>query len=133
MGKKGCILIADDKGEILESLKQLLKYDYAQIITTDDPEQIPALLAQHPVDLVLLDMNFRIGKTSGEDGLNTLFSKLTSKVSLVPGSTFINLDSSFDSNPSEGFADFGITDFINFVVSILFSFEIVSLLVVTSS
>jgi DNA-binding NtrC family response regulator len=72
MGKKGCILIADDKGEILESLKQLLKYDYAQIITTDDPEQIPAILAQYPIDLVLLDMNFTPGATSGKEGLHWL-------------------------------------------------------------
>lgn len=69
MSKKGCILIADDKMEILESLKQLLKYDYAQVITTDDPEQIPGILTQHPIDLVLLDMNFTPGATSGKEGL----------------------------------------------------------------
>src|SRR5210317_1461582 len=72
MSKKGCILIADDKMEILESLKQLLKYDYAQVITTDDPERIPVILAQYPIDLVLLDMNFEPGATSGKEGLHWL-------------------------------------------------------------
>jgi len=69
MGKPGNILIADDKKDILESLKKLLKYDYGKIITTDDPEQIPALLAQYSIDLVLLDMNFSPGATSGKEGL----------------------------------------------------------------
>jgi len=72
MGKTGSILIADDKKEILESLKKLLKYDYGKVITTDDPGQIPALLAQHSIDLVLLDMNFTPGTTSGKEGLNHL-------------------------------------------------------------
>ena len=72
MGEKGSILIADDKKEILESLKQLLKYDYGQVITTDDPEQIPALLSQYPFDIVLLDMNFTPGATSGKEGLHYL-------------------------------------------------------------
>jgi DNA-binding NtrC family response regulator len=72
MGKTGCILVADDKKEILESLKQLLKYDFAEIICVDDPGQILQKLAQHPVDLVLLDMNFSPGATSGREGLDYL-------------------------------------------------------------
>jgi len=69
MNKTGCILIADDKREILVSLKQLLKYDYGEIVTTDNPTSIPELLTQHPIDLVLLDMNFTPGSTSGQEGL----------------------------------------------------------------
>lgn len=72
MGKSGCILVADDKKEILESLKQLLKYDFAEIICVDDPGQILQKLAQYPVDLVLLDMNFSPGATSGSEGLHYL-------------------------------------------------------------
>ena len=72
MSKSGCILVADDNREILESLKQLLKYDYRQILLTDDPVRILPLLAQHSIDLVLLDMNFSPGATSGEEGLHYL-------------------------------------------------------------
>jgi len=72
MSKEGCILIADDKREILESLKQLLKYDYNEIIVLDDPSQIPASLSQNKIDVVLLDMNFSPGATSGKEGLHWL-------------------------------------------------------------
>ena len=72
MEKSGCILVADDKREILESLKQLLKYDYGEVICTDDPEQILQKLARNPVDMVLLDMNFSPGATSGKEGLRYL-------------------------------------------------------------
>jgi DNA-binding NtrC family response regulator len=72
MGKKGCIMVADDKKEILESLKQLLKYDYAEVICVDDPRQILTRMAEQPVDLVLLDMNFTPGATAGIEGLQSL-------------------------------------------------------------
>lgn len=72
MSKAACILVADDNGEILQSLKQLLKYDYAEILLASDPDQILPLLARHSVDLVLLDMNFSPGATSGKEGLQYL-------------------------------------------------------------
>ena len=72
MSKTGCILVDDDNREILQSLKQLLKYDYGEVLFTDDPNQILPRLAQHSVDLILLDMNFSPGATSGKEGLHFL-------------------------------------------------------------
>ena len=72
MTKTGTILVADDKKEILESLKQMLKYDFGTILTLDDPGKIPLTMENHQVDLVLLDMNFSPGLTSGEEGLKWL-------------------------------------------------------------
>jgi len=70
--KNGTILIADDNKDILESLKQLLKYDFGQIIAVSDPDKILFALSNFQVDLILLDMNFAPGSTSGVEGLNWL-------------------------------------------------------------
>ena len=51
--KNGTILIADDNKDILESLKQLLKYDFDQIIAISDPDKILFALSNFPVDLIL--------------------------------------------------------------------------------
>jgi len=40
--------------------------------TTTDPSQLPALLAEHTFDVVLLDMNFTLGATSGQEGIDWL-------------------------------------------------------------
>ena len=72
MTKTGTILVADDKKEILESLKQMLKYDFSTVITIDKPGQIPSMMETHQIDLVLLDMNFSPGATSGAEGLKWL-------------------------------------------------------------
>jgi DNA-binding NtrC family response regulator len=72
MTRAGTILVADDKKEILESLKNMLKYDFNTVITLNDPRQIPSAMGDHQVDLVLLDMNFSPGVTSGAEGLKWL-------------------------------------------------------------
>jgi DNA-binding NtrC family response regulator len=69
---KATILIADDNRDILESLKQLLKYDFSDIITLSNPDPIPGVMEKEAPDLVLLDMNFSPGATSGEEGLHWL-------------------------------------------------------------
>ncbi len=63
------ILIADDDDFVLLSLKLLLEQQYRQVITTTDPNRIPAFLEQHSPNLVLLDMNFRQGDTTCNEGL----------------------------------------------------------------
>jgi DNA-binding NtrC family response regulator len=63
------ILIVDDNKKILEALRVLLKYHYSSITTLSNPEQIPHLLGKEEFDVILLDMNFRAGVTSGNEGL----------------------------------------------------------------
>ncbi len=53
---------------ILNSLCQLLKYEFAEVKVSSTPEQIPALLEENDFDVILLDMNFSPGKYSGEEG-----------------------------------------------------------------
>jgi two-component system, NtrC family, response regulator HydG len=70
--KTGCILIADDNAQILHSLKLLLKNEFAEILLTRDPAQIPGLIQCNTIDIILLDMNFSSGDNSGIEGLNWL-------------------------------------------------------------
>ncbi|MBU1014515.1 MAG: sigma-54 dependent transcriptional regulator [Bacteroidetes bacterium] len=67
--KKGSILIVDDNISILKSLQLLLKSEYQQIDIISNPEQIKQMFAKTAYDLVLLDMNFKTGINTGNEGL----------------------------------------------------------------
>jgi DNA-binding NtrC family response regulator len=63
------ILIVDDDEDILIAGKLLLKRKFGHVQTCNDPIQIPSLLAANSFDVILLDMNFSPGESSGEQGL----------------------------------------------------------------
>ena len=67
--KIGRILIVDDNVQILNALQLLLKPEFNEITLIRSPNQIPFLLSGGNYDLVLLDMNFRSGDNSGNEGL----------------------------------------------------------------
>lgn len=47
----------------------LLSQHFEAIEAEKDPEQLPALLRHKSFDLILLDMNFRAGVSTGNEGL----------------------------------------------------------------
>lgn len=63
------ILIVDDNVQILESLRILLKDDFQEIDVVTKPSRLPEMLWRKKYDLVLLDMNFARGETSGNEGI----------------------------------------------------------------
>ena len=63
------ILIIDDNKAILNSLEFLLQFKYEKIICISNPNQINEKLRNNQIDLVLLDMNFKPGSNSGNEGL----------------------------------------------------------------
>ncbi len=67
--KKGRILIVDDNIIILKSLQLLLKSEVKTIDTLSNPELIPSMFEKSTYDLVLLDMNFKTGINTGNEGL----------------------------------------------------------------
>ncbi len=69
MKKYGTILIADDNSAVLTAMRYLLDATFEQILTTSQPDDILKMMAQHPVDIVLLDMNFTLGVNNGSEGL----------------------------------------------------------------
>lgn len=66
---KGKILIVDDNETILLSLKQSLKYEFQEIETLRNPNLIPDYLRKADWDMILLDMNFKAGINSGNEGI----------------------------------------------------------------
>jgi two-component system, NtrC family, response regulator HydG len=66
------ILIVDDDSEVLLAAELVLKAHFQTVVTASDPSQIRTLLARRAFDVILLDMNFTAGATSGREGLDWL-------------------------------------------------------------
>ena len=66
--KEATILLVDDDEDILFSAKLSLKPYFTQILKTTNPKKILEYVAQEPIDVVLLDMNYRIGYEDGKEG-----------------------------------------------------------------
>jgi DNA-binding NtrC family response regulator len=64
------VLVVDDDNDILTAARLLLKRHFGTVTTTNQPERIPALMAETRFDVVLLDMNFVTGERSGREGLS---------------------------------------------------------------
>ena len=62
------ILIVDDDEDILVAGRLLLKRQYSQVDTCDNPSLLPALISKTKYSAILLDMNFGPGKSSGAEG-----------------------------------------------------------------
>jgi DNA-binding NtrC family response regulator len=63
------ILVVDDNKAILNSLEFLLQFKYEKIICISNPNQINEKLRSNQIDLVLLDMNFKPGSNTGNEGI----------------------------------------------------------------
>ena len=67
--KEGKILIADDNKAILNALQILLRDEFDRIKTLPNPNQLFHEMDQVEYDVVLLDMNFKAGINTGNEGL----------------------------------------------------------------
>jgi DNA-binding NtrC family response regulator len=65
---EGKILIVDDNMQILNALQLLLKPEFKEITLLRNPNQLSSLLDAQNFDVILLDMNFRSGDNSGNEG-----------------------------------------------------------------
>ena len=71
MNKPQILLIEDNK-EVRLSARFILEDHGFALVELENPTQAIDYLAQHRVDLILLDMNFSFDTTSGEEGLRFL-------------------------------------------------------------
>ncbi len=66
--KNASILVIDDDTDVLTAVKLLVKTEAKDVITEKNPENIRALLAKQPFDVILLDMNFNSSINTGNEG-----------------------------------------------------------------
>jgi two-component system response regulator HydG len=69
---QGKILVIDDDKDILLSTKVILKKEFSEIKTISEPENIIPYVEKKIFDVILLDMNFTTGATSGKEGIDWL-------------------------------------------------------------
>jgi DNA-binding NtrC family response regulator len=65
------LLVLDDDKDVLTAARLMLKREY-EVVTAHDPERLPALLAEHAFDVVLLDMHFVTSAQAAREGLNLM-------------------------------------------------------------
>lgn len=70
--KQACIIVVDDQEEILFSARMVLKKHFETILTTSNPKKLYEFLSENTVDVILLDMNYRIGFEDGREGIHWL-------------------------------------------------------------
>ncbi len=68
----GKILVLDDDQGVLYTAKMILKQHFKLVITEKDPLKLDFHLNQHKYDVIVLDMNFSYGLTSGKEGIKLL-------------------------------------------------------------
>jgi DNA-binding NtrC family response regulator len=70
--KSATILVVDDQADVRQAVSLLLADEGYRVIDAADPEQATERLEEHPVALVLFDMNYSRDTTSGQEGLELL-------------------------------------------------------------
>ena len=108
MSKLGNILIVDDDEDILTAGRLLLRRTFHEVTTCSNPEQLPELLASADVDVILLDMNFGPGESSGEQGLHWLKTILD----IDPDAVVVMITAHGSVNTAVDAMKQGATDFI---------------------
>lgn len=66
---KGKILIIDDNKSVLTALEMLLQEEFKEVFTLKSPNNLVSFIQQNAIDTVLLDMNFKAGINTGNEGL----------------------------------------------------------------
>lgn len=66
------ILVVDDQEEVLIAAKLILKRHFENVITLSDPNKILSIISTHTIEVIVLDMNFRMGYEDGKEGIYRL-------------------------------------------------------------
>jgi DNA-binding NtrC family response regulator len=108
------LLIIDDNPAILNSLKLLLSTEYESVKTISNPNQLYSELEKNEPDVILLDMNFRAGVNTGNEGLYWLreIKKKTPLVEVIMMTAYGDIELAVRSL-KEGASDFVIKPWDN--------------------
>jgi DNA-binding NtrC family response regulator len=106
--QKGNILVIDDNKSILSTLEILLAPEFKQVTLLSNPNQILSELSKMDYNLVILDMNFKAGVNTGNEGIYWLQRIKESKpeISVVMMTAYGDIDTAVRALKS------GASDFI---------------------
>jgi len=108
MKEFGHILVVDDNVDVLQALRLFLKRHAQAVRTEEDPDKIPGLVGSEDYDVILLDMNFSQGMTSGKEGLEWLQKILA----IDPSAVVILMTAYGDVSTAVDAIKHGATDFV---------------------
>ena len=77
------ILVVDDKADVRLSLRFLLSNHKYHVLEASGINEARTVLDQEQVDLVLLDMNYQLDTTSGDEGLSFLKSLTSDQPAVI--------------------------------------------------
>lgn len=101
------ILIVDDDKDVLTAVRFLLKPEVKGIFTETHPDQIHKRIKETPIDIILLDMNFKSSINTGNEGLYWLkeIKKQKPSPSVIMITAYADIDLAIKSL-KEGATDF---------------------------
>lgn len=105
--KEGRLLIVDDNKSVLNALRLFLKFDFLKVSTISTPNSIVHEIENREIDVVLLDMNFRAGESSGNEGMYWLreIKKRRPDIEVVMFTAYGDIETAVKAT-HEGAADF---------------------------
>ena len=88
--RKGTVLIIDDDEDVLITGKMIIRSHYENIITETSPKNYASVIQKHDPDVIILDMNYKTGATSGNEGLFYLreIRKLDSTIKVLMNTAY---------------------------------------------
>lgn len=92
------LLVIDDQEEILIASRLLLKRNFETVLTCSNPKEIPTLLSQNEIDVILMDMNYRTGYEDGKEGIFWLkeIKKLSPKTKVILMTSYGNVQNAVE-------------------------------------
>ncbi len=108
------VLIVDDDPEVLLAAELVLKKSFQTVATAAAPTEIKQMLGQRAFDVILLDMNFSAGATSGQEGLHWLktIRKLAPDTKIIFVTAYGGVEAAVNAM-REGAADFVVKPWDN--------------------
>lgn len=104
--KREKVFIIDDDEDVLLTAKMILRSHYT-ILTESSPKKLIKIIKEESPDIILLDMNFKTGATSGNEGLFWLreIKKVNPDIEIIMNTAYGDVKIAVESM-KEGAADF---------------------------
>jgi len=104
---EGRLMIVDDNKNVLDLLRLFLKTEFKEVRTLKGPQTLIRETERFNPDVILLDMNFSPGESSGKEGIHWLreIKKFSPKTEVVMFTAFGDMDLAAQAT-REGAADF---------------------------